>query len=192
MRSTDADGAWDGRGLMDTPMIGTSRTTARRTATASTRATAPRAAGAASAPRATRADLARLDRALAELERAEGLLAHARRERDTDPRAAFELVHRAALRAAGVVIDQANRHRRRKLPLNAWVALSRCGGVHRRWAQEVEPMVAERRRLDADAAAMPDLDLLDLHCRTTAERIAGVRAEITMALLPGAGAVPTR
>jgi len=179
---------------MDTPIIARSRTTARRMPTTSrsaeSRSTASRPTAGASARRASRADLARLDHALAELERAEGLLARARNQRDEDPRAAFELVHRAALRAAGVVIDQANRERRRKLPLNAWVALSRCGAVHRRWAQEVEPMVAERRRLDADAAALPDLDLLDLHGRTTAERIAGVRAEITMTLLPGAGAVP--
>ena len=128
--------------------------------------------------------LVRLDRALGELERARALVDQAERLRTVDARAAFELAHRSALRAAGVVIDEANRARRRRLPLNAWDALSRCGVHHRAWAQEVAPMVAERARLDRDETASPDLALLEEHCRRTRERIEGVRAEITLALLP--------
>lgn len=138
--------------------------------------------------------LIRLDRALAELERALGLVEQAERRRETDARAAFELAHRGALRAAGVVIEEANRARRRRLPLNAWDALSRCGAHHRAWAQEAAPMVAERARLDRDEGAVPDLGLLDEHCRRTRERIEGVRVEITLALMPDlpASGVPGR
>lgn len=139
--------------------------------------------------REARERLALLDRALDELDRAQSLLDRAEAVADTDPRAAFELAHRAALRAAGVVIDRANRARRRRLPLNAWQALSRLGATHRDWAREVEPMVAERRRLDGNEGAVPDLDLLARHCRSTRERIAAVRAETVMAHLPEAGAV---
>lgn len=140
-------------------------------------------------PAAVRSDLQRLDRALGELDRAKDLLARARAVRSDDPRTAFELVHRAALRAAGVVIDEANRHRRRRLPLNAWAALSRCGAHHRTWAEAMRPLVAERERLDRRPAGSPDPELLDAHLRMTEERIAGVRAEIVVALLPGAHAV---
>ena len=45
-----------------------------------------------------------------------------------DPREAFELIHRAALRGAGIIVARANRDRRRRLPLNVWTAL----GAHRR------------------------------------------------------------
>lgn len=162
---------------------------ARRTATRVRRARSVPRHDDATSPvdqRRVREDLARLDRALVVLERSEALVAEAATLREVDPRAAFELVHRAALRAAGVVIDEANRGRVRRLPLNAWAALRRCGEVHRAWAEEVAPMVAERARLDAHPEARVDPALLDAHARSTRERIAAVRAEITVALLPAA------
>lgn len=133
--------------------------------------------------------LRRLEAALSALDQAEQLLERAQEMRGTDPRASFELVHRAALKGAGVVIEQANRERKRPLPLNAWTALARLGGVHREWAVSAEPMVAERARLDAGEGVQVRMDLLDAHCAATAQRLAAVRAEITLALLPGAGAV---
>lgn len=135
-----------------------------------------------------RAELVRLDAALADLERAEQLLGEARRLQRSDPRASFELAHRAALKAAGVVVQEANRHRTRRLPLNVWIALTRCGAMHRAWAQEAEPMVAERRRLDARADALPDPRLLSEHLEATARRTVGVRAEVLMQLTPDAQA----
>lgn len=171
---------------MRTPIGGTSRTREGRAtrpvraASAAGRATAPRSA------RSTRDDLARLDRALAELERAQCLVEEAERLRDEDPRSAFELAHRGALRAAGVVIEEANRSRVRRLPLNAWAALARCGAHHRSWSLAVAPMVAERDRLDRDGSALPDPLLLEAHYRLTRERIEGIRAEVTMGLLPEA------
>lgn len=147
-------------------------------------ATAGAAAAAARPVRTVRADLARLDRALTELERAQRCIEEAERLRASDPRAAFELAHRGALRAAGVVIEQANRTRTRRLPLNVWAALSRCGAHHRAWSIEAAPMVAERARLDRASGARPDPVLLEAHCRRTRERIEGIRAEVTMSLLP--------
>lgn len=140
--------------------------------------------------RTVRAELARLDAALVTLERSESLLLQARSLSTEDPRAAFELVHRAALRAAGVVIDEANRSRKRRLPLNAWVALSRCGEVHRAWGEEAAPLVAERARLAAHPDAPADAALLQAHLRMTSQRIAAVRAEVTLALLPPTAAAP--
>lgn len=134
--------------------------------------------------------LTRLDRVLDELDRAMALVLAAERTRAVDPRGAFELAHRGALRAAGVVIEHANRGRTRRLPLNAWTAISRCGARHRAWAQGMEPMVAERARLDRDPSAQPDPVLLDEHCRSTRERIEALRIEMAMALLPGEQLVP--
>lgn len=167
------------------------RATARASRAPISSPSEPGAEASAVAQRRVREDLERLDRALVVLERCESLLVEAEQLREEDPRASFELVHRAALRAAGVVIEQANRGRVRRLPLNAWTALSRCGELHREWAAEVAPMVAERSRLDAHPEARVDPALRDAHARRTRERIAAVRAEITVALLPavvGAGA----
>lgn len=134
--------------------------------------------------RSVRADLDRLDHALAQLERAERQVAEAEALLAADPRAAFELAHRGALRAAGVVIEQANRSRSRRLPLHAWTALSRCGTHHRRRAEAAAPMVAERARLDRDPTAQPDPAMVEQHCRATREHIEGIRAEVIMTLLP--------
>lgn len=129
--------------------------------------------------------LRRLDEDLAVLERAEALLREARALREIDPRAAFETAHRAALRGAGVVIERENRSRKRRLPMNAWEALSRCGVVHRQWAVEVKPLVAERDRLARANDLRPDPGLLAAHLELTGARIAAVRAEILVELLPG-------
>lgn len=142
-------------------------------------ATTTRAGG-----RSRAADLRRADADLIALEHAEQLLRRARAVRGEDPRTAFELTHRAALRTAGVVIERANRERKRRLPLNAWAALERCGPMHRRWSAETAPMVAERDRLAAGPAALPDPLLLEEHLSVTAERITALRAELAVALLP--------
>jgi hypothetical protein len=134
------------------------------------------------------AELIHLDQDLAALERAEALLARAREIADSDPRGSYELVHRAALRTAGVLVTRANRSRRRKLPLNVWTALERMGGERRRWAEDASRFVVERDRLDRDARATPDPVLLALHRDGTAARIAQVREELLEDLLP-AGAV---
>ncbi|MDO5663162.1 MAG: SAV_6107 family HEPN domain-containing protein [Brachybacterium sp.] len=129
------------------------------------------------------------DEDLARLEQAEALLADAREQRDSDPRRAFEAAHRAALRAAGVVVAGANRSRVRPLPLNVWTALGRIGPEHRAWVEEAAPMVAERDRLLRSDAAHPDPALLDAHLRATGERISAVRSRLLMDLLDG-GALP--
>ncbi|MGX6404167.1 hypothetical protein [Dermabacter hominis] len=57
----------------------------------------------------------------------------------------FERVHRAALKIAGLAIRRANTQRKRKLPLNVWVALERMGGMHRARAREAARFVELRR-----------------------------------------------
>lgn len=57
----------------------------------------------------------------------------------------FEHVHRAALKVAGLAIERANAHRKRKLPLNVWKALERMGGKHRERAREAARFVELRR-----------------------------------------------
>ena len=117
-----------------------------------------------SSARAHRLRLARLDQDQADLERARDLLRQGRSRREDDPRAAFELVHRAALRGAGVLVSRANRERRRALPLNVWTALERLGGP-------LAPLVAERARLDRDGSARPDPELLRSHLEGTAAHL---------------------
>src|SRR5699024_9075746 len=100
------------------------------------------------AARAQRLWLVQLDEDMAALQRARDLLQQGRDRAATDPRAAFELVHRAALRGAGVLVTRANRERRRKLPLNVWTALDRIGGPEAERSEQLAPLVAERQRLD--------------------------------------------
>ncbi|MCL6422058.1 hypothetical protein Bequi_01415 [Brachybacterium sp. JHP9] len=126
----------------------------------------------------SRLELIRLDQDLAALERAQQLLHQARSVRRDDPRAAFELIHRSALRTAGVLVARANRTRRRSLPLNVWKALDRMGASTRPWALEASAFVAERDRLDRDQHAVPDPQLLQAHLEGTAHRIASVRAQL--------------
>lgn len=125
-----------------------------------------------------------LDAELDILDRAEAMLREGESLVLTDPRAAYELVHRAALRAAGVVVSRANRDRRRRLPLNAWTALARVGGEHRAWSEEMMELVAERDRLSRREDATPDPVLLARHRDLTTRRIRMVREEVLEASLP--------
>lgn len=145
--------------------------------TTGTHRAAPRRSGASHA-------LRRLDAQLDVLDRAEALLREGEALRASDPRAAYEAIHRAALRAAGVVVARANEERRRRLPLNAWKALARIGGVHRDWAEEMVELVAERDRLARRSDAVPDPQLLERHRELTARRIVAVREEVLQASLP--------
>ncbi|MEO2095988.1 MAG: SAV_6107 family HEPN domain-containing protein [Brachybacterium sp.] len=121
--------------------------------------------------RSLRLLLARLDQDQADLERARQLLQQGRELAPVDPREAFELVHRAALRGAGVLVARANRERRRALPLNVWTALERLGGEEARRAEMLGPLVAERTRLDRDASALPEPELLAQHLEGTAAHL---------------------
>lgn len=137
--------------------------------------TMPRRGGAAapvgSGARSQRLRLARLDQDQADLERARDLLHRGRAQLEDDPREAFELIHRAALRGAGVLVSRANRERRRALPLNVWTALERLGGQDAERAEQLGPLVAERMRLDRDGSAQPDPDLLRSHVAETAAHL---------------------
>lgn len=126
---------------------------------------------ATTAARAQRLWLVQLDEDMAALQRARDLLQQGRDRAATDPRAAFELVHRAALRGAGVLVTRANRERRRKLPLNVWTALERIGGPEAERSGQMAPLVAERQRLDRALAAQPDPLLLRRHLDQTAEHL---------------------
>ncbi|ATG55329.1 hypothetical protein CFK41_11555 [Brachybacterium ginsengisoli] len=127
-----------------------------------------------SSTRTVRLRLARLDQDQADLDRARDLLHQGRMLMDSDPRGAFELIHRAALRGAGVLVSRANRERRRALPLNVWTALERLGGEDAERAEELGPLVHERARLDRDASAMPDPALLSGHLEGTAAHLEAV------------------
>ncbi len=144
-----------------------------------------RHAGAAlrSDARSLRLLLARLDQDQADLERARQLLQQARELTAVAPREAFELVHRAALRGAGVLVARANRERRRALPLNVWTALERLGGEEAERAEALGPLVAERTRLDRDSSALPDPRLLEQHLADTAAHLDRV-AETLLEGLP--------
>src|SRR5690625_1791161 len=107
--------------------------------------------GGAAAPRSLRAHLARLDADQACLQRARQLLQQGRALSATEPRDAFELAHRAALRGAGVLVTRANRERRRPLPLNVWRALERIGGSAAERSAELTELVAARERLRSEA-----------------------------------------
>jgi hypothetical protein len=121
--------------------------------------------------RSVRLRLARLDQDQADLERARDLLRQGRNLTEEDPREAYELVHRAALRGAGVLVSRANRERRRALPLNVWAALERLGGRDAERAARLGPLVDERMRLDRDSSALPDPDLLRRHLEETAAHL---------------------
>ena len=117
--------------------------------------------------RSLRLRLAQLDQDQADLERARDLLRQGRELAESQPREAFELVHRAALRGAGVLVSRANRERRRALPLNVWNALERLGGEDAERAEQLAPLVVERRRLDRGGATLPEPELLHLHLEQT-------------------------
>src|SRR5690625_7917113 len=84
-------------------------------------------------PRSLRAHLAHLDADQACLQRARQLLQQGRALSATEPRDAFELAHRAALRGAGVLVTRANRVPHRPLPPNVLRALERiaCSAAER-------------------------------------------------------------
>lgn len=133
---------------------------------------------------AQRGPLHRFQEDQADLERARELLAAGRERVDTDPRTAFELVHRAALRGAGILVTRANRSRRRKLPLNVWSALERMGPAERDRALALVPLVAERMRLERDPEALPEPELLERHLQDTAAHLE-VIADLLLEDLPG-------
>jgi len=135
-------------------------------------------------PRSLRAHLAHLDADQACLQRARQLLQQGRELSATEPRDAFELAHRAALRGAGVLVTRANRERRRPLPLNVWRALERIGGSAAERSAELTELVAERERLDRDPAAQPDPVLLERHLEQTARHLEQV-ADLLLEELPG-------
>lgn len=136
-----------------------------------------------SGARGIRLLLAQLDQDQADLERARELLQHGRDLVDVEPREAFELVHRAALRGAGVIVARANRDRRRKLPLNVWTALEKIGGQDAQRAEDLAPLVLERARLDRDSTAVPDPVLLQRHLEQTAQHLDSI-SEGLLASLP--------
>ena len=70
-----------------------------------------------------------------------------------------------------MLVARANRERRRALPLNVWTALERLGGEEARRAETIGPLVAERTRLDRDASALPDPELLAQHLEGTATHL---------------------
>ena len=120
--------------------------------------------------RSLRLLLARLDQDQADLERARQLLQQGRELAPVAPREAFELVHRAALRGAGVLVARANRERRQARRC-VWTALERLGGEEARRAETLGPLVAERTRLDRDASALPEPELLAQHLEGTAAHL---------------------
>lgn len=122
--------------------------------------------------------MARLDEDLAGLERARFLLAEGERAAGTSPREAYELVHRAALRGAGVLVQRANRERRRRLPLNVWSALERLGGAAAERSVQMVPLVAERARLQRCPEAVPDPELLRRHIELTDRHLATVSQQL--------------
>lgn len=131
----------------------------------------------------TRTRLARFDEDMAMLERARALWGQAERCVAADPREAFELVHRAALRGAGVLVVRANRERKRKLPLNVWTALGRVDAAGALRAAEMAPLVAERARLERLPEALPDPLLLRRHLELTRVHLEEV-AEVLLGDLP--------
>lgn len=128
--------------------------------------------------RSLRLRLARLDQDQADLERARDLLQQGRELAEVSPRDAFELIHRAALRGAGVLVARANRERRRPLPLNVWDALRRLGGEDAERAERMAPLVQERMRLDRTAPAQPDPELLRRHLQETAAHLESVASRL--------------
>ncbi|MGY5763818.1 SAV_6107 family HEPN domain-containing protein [Brachybacterium sp. DNPG3] len=137
----------------------------------------------ASAGLGTRAVLAHFDADQVDLHRARTLLAEGEALLEQDPREAFELIHRAALRGAGVLVARANRRRRRRLPLNVWTALARIDTEGRERAAELAPLVAERARLDHDPLAQPEPVLLGDHLDGTRAHLRRV-GEILLDDLP--------
>lgn len=149
----------------------------------------PRRGGAVSAaaitsPRPLRLHLAQLDEDQAALDRARQLLRQGRELSAGQPREAYELVHRAALRGAGVLVTRSNRERKRKLPLNVWTALERIGGGAAERSAEVTELVAERDRLRRDPSAEPDALLLARHLDQTQRHLDQIAQQL-LSELPG-------
>lgn len=128
--------------------------------------------------RSLRLLLAQLDQDQADLERARELLRQGQELSPVAPREAFELVHRAALRGAGVLVARANRERRRRLPLNVWTAMSRLGAEQAARADQLAPLVTERMRLDRDGSALPDPDLLRRHIEETSAHLEQIAQQL--------------
>lgn len=131
-----------------------------------------------------RIQLAQLDEDQAALDRARQLLQHGRELSTSQPRDAYELAHRAALRGAGVLVTRSNRERKRKLPLNVWKALERIGGSAAERAAELTELVAERDRLSHHPSAQPDALLLARHLEQTQRHLDQI-AEQLLSELPG-------
>ncbi len=125
-----------------------------------------------------------LDADLQVIERAESFLQEAEQLMVEQPREAFELIHRAALRVAGVLVTRANRERKRPLPLNVWAALRRLGRRPAARAEDVAVMVAERELLDRDPSRVPTAELLRVHLENTRAHTQEVREEV-LDVLPG-------
>ncbi|MDU2596793.1 MAG: hypothetical protein E7C78_00785 [Dermabacter sp.] len=96
------------------------------------------------APAALR-EIRQLNASLDRLETLETDIRESSAEGEMNVAERFERVHRAALKVAGLAIRRANAHRKRKLPLNVWVALERMGGMHRARAREAARFVELRR-----------------------------------------------
>lgn len=112
----------------------------------------------------------------AQVDRAVALLQQAQAASDLAER--FELAHRAALRAAGVLVARANRERRRPLPLNVWTALRRLGEEGTALAESFAPLVRLRERLARDTDADIPAPLLEKQRELTEQLIARVREQL--------------
>lgn len=95
------------------------------------------------APAALR-EIRQLNASLDRLETLETDIRESSAEGEMNVAERFERVHRAALKVAGLAIRRANAHRKRKLPLNVWVALERMGECTGR-AREAARFVELRR-----------------------------------------------
>lgn len=154
------------------------------TMTAGSRRSGTAGGGGAAAPRSLRVQLAQLDADQSDLQRARQLLQQGQQLTTARPRDAFELIHRAALRGAGVLVSRANRERRRPLPLNVWKALERIGGSAAERSAELNDLVAERERLSRSPSAQPDPVLLERHLAQTTLHLEQI-ADVLLEELPG-------
>ncbi|WP_157085891.1 SAV_6107 family HEPN domain-containing protein [Devriesea agamarum] len=98
-------------------------------------------------------------------------------ERDAQ-RARFEAVHRVALRSAGVIVNRRNRQRKRRLPLNAWVALAACGDDWAAWSERFAGMVAERERLRGREDLAPAPGIVEEHLSLTSSFLMAVTEHV--------------
>jgi hypothetical protein len=63
-----------------------------------------------------------------------------------------------------------------------WTALERLGGEEAERAEALAPLVAERTRLDRDAASTPDPALLEQHLEETAAHLDRVAEKLLQGL----------